>query len=94
MAFISSPLGHLPTSVVSPLQENTMTSDQLTKLKSVFCASVTDSMDIETLIEIVYEQLLKSYDSYDETDMQEEILSYFNDDGEEYNNLLREVTLV
>ena len=69
-----------------------MTSEQLTKLKSVFCASVTDSMDIETLIEIVYEQLLKSYDSYDERDMQEEITSYFNDDGEEYNNLLREVT--
>ena len=84
MAFISSPLGHLPT--------NTMTSEQLTKLKSVFCSSVTDSMDIETLIEIVYEQLLKSYDSYDERDMQEEITSYFNDDGEEYNNLLREVT--
>ena len=84
MAFISSPLGHLPT--------NTMTSEQLTKLKSVFCATVTDSMDIETLIEIVYEQLLKSYDSYDERDMQEEITSFFNDDGEEYNNLLREVT--
>ena len=84
MAFISSPLGHLPT--------NTMTSEQLTKLKSIFCTSVTDSMDIETLIEIVYEQLLKSYDNYDERDMQEEITSYFNDDGEEYNNLLREVT--
>ena len=84
MAFISSPLGHLPS--------NTMTSEQLTKLKSVFCATVTDSMDVETLIEIVYEQLLKSYDSYDERDMQEEITSYFNDDGEEYNNLLREVT--
>ena len=84
MAFISSPLGHLPT--------NTMTSEQLTKLKSIFCTSVTDSMDIETLIEIVYEQLLKSYDNYDERDMQEEITSYYNDDGEEYNNLLREVT--
>ena len=85
MAFISSPtIGHLPT--------NTMTSEQLTKLKSVFCATVTDSMDVETLIEIVYEQLLKSYDSYDERDMQEEITSFFNDDGEEYNNLLREVT--
>ena len=69
-----------------------MTSEQLTKLKSIFCTSVTDSMDIETLIEIVDEQLLKSYDSYDERDMQEEITSYFNDDGEEYNNLLREVT--
>ena len=86
MAFISSPLGHLPT--------NTMTSDELTKLKSVFCINVTDSMDIETLIEIVYEQLLKSYEYYDERDMQEEIVSFFNDDGEEYKNLLREVTLV
>ena len=86
MAFISSPtIGHL-------LPTNTMTSEQLTKLKSVFCATVTDSMDVETLIEIVYEQLLKSYDSYDERDMQEEITSFFNDDGEEYNNLLREVT--
>jgi len=86
MAFISSPLGHLPT--------NTMTSDELTKLKSVFCINVTDSMDLETLIEIVYEQLLKSYEYYDERDMQEEIVSFFNDDGEEYKNLLREVTLV
>ena len=84
MAFISSPLGHLPT--------NTMTSEQLTKLKSVFCASVTDNMDIDTLIEIVYDQLIQSYEQYDERDMQEEITSYFNDDGEEYNNLLREVT--
>ena len=71
-----------------------MTSDELTKLKSVFCINVTDSMDIETLIEIVYEQLLKSYEYYDERDMQEEIVSFFNDDGEEYKNLLREVTLV
>jgi len=86
MAFISTPLGHLPT--------NTMNSEQLTKLKSVFCINVTDSMDLETLIEIVYEQLLKSYEYYDERDMQEEIVSFFNDDGEEYKNLLREVTLV
>ena len=84
MAFISSPLGHLPT--------NTMTSEQLKKLKSIFCTSVTDSMDIETLIEIVYEQLLKSYDSYDERDMQFEVTDFFNDNGEEFNNLLREVT--
>ena len=84
MAFISSPLGHLPT--------NTMTSEQLTKLKSVFCASVTDNMDIDTLIEIVYDQLIQSYEQYDETDMQDEITSYFNDNSEEYNNLLREVT--
>jgi len=71
-----------------------MNSEQLTKLKSVFCINVTDSMDLETLIEIVYEQLLKSYEYYDERDMQEEIVSFFNDDGEEYKNLLREVTLV
>ena len=70
---------------------NKMTSEQLDKLKSIFCLSVTDNMDIETLIEIVYEQLLKSYDSYNEIDMQEEITSYFNDDGEEYNRFITEV---
>jgi|TARA_Y100000015_G_scaffold42132_1_gene49174 hypothetical protein len=84
MAFISSPLGHLPT--------NTMTPEQLNKVKAKFCLSVTDNMDIDTLIEIVYDQLIQSYEQYDERDMQEEITSYFNDDGEEYNNLLREVT--
>ena len=84
MAFISSPLGHLPT--------NTMTSEQLNKVKQLFCERVVDSMDVETLCEIVYDQLFKSYDQYDETDMQDEITSYFNDNSEEYNNLLREVT--
>ena len=53
---------------------------------------VVDSMDIDTLIEIVYDQLFKSYDQYDETDMQFEVTDFFNDNGEEFNNLLREVS--
>ena len=84
MAFISSPLGHLPT--------NTMTPEQLNKLKQLFCERLVDSMDLDTLCEIVYDQLFQSYNQYDEVDMQDEVTSYFNDNSEEYNNLLREVT--
>ena len=49
-------------------------------------------MDIDTLMEIVYDQLYSSYEQYDEKDMLFEISDYFNDNGEEYNNLLREVS--
>ena len=84
MAFISSPLGHLPT--------NTMTPEQLNKVKAKFCERVVDSMDLDTLIEIVYDQLIQSYEQYDERDMMYEVTDYWGDNGEEYNNLLREVT--
>ncbi len=73
-------------------QSNKMSKEQLNRLKQLFCERVVDSMDIETLCEVVYDQLFLSYDQYDETDMQDEITSYFNDNSEEYNNLLREVT--
>ena len=73
-------------------QSNKMPKEQLNKLKQVFCERVVDSMDLDTLCEIVYDQLFQSYDQYDETDMQDEITSYFNDNSEEYNILLREVT--
>ena len=53
---------------------------------------VVDSMDIDTLIEIVYDQLYSSYEQYDEKDMMFEVTDFYNDNGEEYNNLLREVS--
>ena len=55
-----------------------------------FCLDVVDSMDLDTL-EIVYDQLIGSYDNYDEKDMMFEISDHYNDEGQEYNNLLEEV---
>lgn len=69
-----------------------MHKEKLIQIKKRFCADVVDSMDIDTLIEIVYDQLIESYANYDEQDMMFEITDFYNDKGEEYNNLLREVS--
>ena len=69
-----------------------MNQEKLIQIKKRFCLDVVDSMDIDTLIEIVYDQLIESYANYDEQDMMFEITDFYNDKGEEYNNLLREVS--
>ena len=71
--------------------ESKLTPNQLQQLKEKFCASVVDNMELDTLIEIVYDQLLGSYHHYDQQDMKEEIVSYFCDDDQEYNTLINEV---
>ena len=69
-----------------------LSKEQTQKLKEIFCERVVDSMDLDTLCEIVFDQLMGSYDHYDQKDMQFEVTDYFNDNGEEFNNLLREVS--
>lgn len=71
---------------------NNQSKEKLIQIKKRFCQDVVDSMDIDTLMEIVYDQLYSSYEQYDEKDMLFEISDYFNDNGEEYNNLLREIS--
>jgi tetrahydromethanopterin S-methyltransferase subunit A len=69
-----------------------LSKEKLIQIKKRFCLDVVDSMDIDTLIEIVYDQLYSSYEQYDEKDMMFEVTDFYNDNGEEYNNLLREVS--
>ena len=71
---------------------NNLNQDKLIQIKEIFCEKVVDSMDIDTLMEIVYDQLYGSYEQYDEKDMMFEISDYYNDKGEEYNNILKEVS--
>lgn len=71
---------------------NNLNQDKLIQIKKRFCLDVVDSMDIDTLMEIVYDQLYSSYEQYDEKDMIFEISDYYNDKGEEYNNILKEVS--
>ena len=71
---------------------NNHNQDKLIQIKKRFCLDVVDSMDIDTLMEIVYDQLYSSYEQYDEKDMMFEISDYYNDKGEEYNNILKEVS--
>ena len=74
------------------MEQLIMHKEKLIQIKKRFCLDVVDSMDIDTLIEIVYDQLIESYANYDEQDMMFEISDFYNDKGEEYNNLLREVS--
>ncbi len=69
-----------------------LSKEKLIQIKKRFCLDVVDSMDIDTLMEIVYDQLYSSYEQYDEKDMMFEVTDFYNDNGEEYNNLLREVS--
>ncbi len=69
-----------------------LSKEKLIQIKKRFCLDVVDSMDIDTLMEIVYDQLYSSYEQYDEKDMMFEISDYYNDNGEEYNNILKEVS--
>ena len=71
---------------------NNHNQDKLIQIKKRFCLDVVDSMDIDTLMEIVYDQLYSSYEQYDEKDMMFEVTDFYNDNGEEYNNLLKEVS--
>lgn len=72
--------------------EMNLSKEQTQKLKEIFCERVVDSMDLDTLIELAFDQLIVAYKHYDQKDMQFEITDYFNDQGEEYDNLLREVS--
>ena len=74
------------------MEQLIMDKEKLIQIKKRFCLDVVDSMDIDTLIEIVYDQLIESYANYDEQDMMFEVTDFYNDNGEEYNNLLREVS--
>ena len=68
-----------------------LTDDQLIQLKKKFCQTVTNDMDIDTLYEIVFDQLMNSYDDFDQEEMKEEVISYYCNDQEEYNTMINQI---
>lgn len=71
-----------------------LNEDQLKQLKRNFCIDVTDNMDMNTLLEIVFDQLMESYDDFDQEEMKEEIVSYYCDDPTEYNTMVESISNV
>ena len=71
-----------------------LNEDQLKQLKKKFCIDVTDNMDMDTLLEIVYDQLMESYDDFDQEEMKEEIVSYYCNDPTEYNTMVESISNV
>jgi hypothetical protein len=68
-----------------------LTSDQLVKVKEKFCLNIVDNMDLDTLIEIVHEQLMQSYDDWDEVEFKDEVVSYYGEDPTEYDKIVNEI---
>jgi hypothetical protein len=68
-----------------------LTDDQLIQLKKKFCQTVTEDMDIDTLKDIVSEQLMQGYDDFDQEEMKEEVISYYCNDQEEYNTMINQI---
>jgi hypothetical protein len=68
-----------------------LTDDQLIQLKKKFCQTVTNDMDIDTLYEIVFEQLMNGYDDFDQEEMKEEVISYYCNDPTEYNTMVNQI---
>ena len=76
-----------PTKIMTQL-----TSDQLTKVKEQFCLNIVDNMDLNTLKDIVSDQLIQSYDDWDEVEFKEEVINYYNEDTTEYDKIVNTVT--
>ena len=76
-----------PTKIMTQL-----TSDQLTKVKEQFCLNLVDNMDIDTLRDIVSEQLMQSYDDWDEVEFKDEVINYYNEETTEYDKIVNTVT--
>jgi len=68
-----------------------LTDDQLIQLKKKFCQTVTNDMDIDTLYEIVFEQLMNGYDDFDQEEMKEEVISYYCNDLTQYNTMVDQI---
>ena len=68
-----------------------LTPNQLLELKKNFCLEVVDNMDMNTLLEIVFDQLFDSYDNFDQEEMKEEIVTYYCNDEQHYNNMVNEI---
>jgi ADP-dependent phosphofructokinase/glucokinase len=69
-----------------------LTQQQLTKVKEQFCLNLVYDMDLDTLQEIVHEQLMQGYDDFDQEEIKEEVVSYYNEDNTEYDKIVNTVT--
>ena len=69
-----------------------LTQEQLLKVKEQFCDSIVYDMDLDTLRDIVSEQLMRSYDDWNEVEFKDEVINYYNEDDTQYNNIVNTVT--
>lgn len=69
-----------------------LTKEELNQLKKEYCFRVTDNMDLDTLIDIVQDALMDTYSDFDQEEMKEEIINYYCEDEQEYNNMMNDIS--
>jgi hypothetical protein len=69
-----------------------LTKEELNQLKKEYCFRVTDNMDLDTLIDIVQDSLMDLYSDFDQEEMKEEIINYYCEDEQEYNNMMNDIS--
>ncbi len=69
-----------------------LTKEELNQLKKEYCFRVTDNMDLDTLIDIVQDALMDLYSDFDQEEMKEEIINYYCEDEQEYNNMMNDIS--
>ena len=68
-----------------------LNEDQLNQLKKKFCLALTEDMELETLYEIVFDQLMDGYEDYNQEEIKEEIISYCCGAEEYYEDWVNEI---
>ena len=63
-----------------------LTQEQLSRLKSNYVETIIDGMDTKTMMAIIYDYLMESFELYTADEMKEEILSQYDEDM--FNDIL------
>ena len=69
-----------------------LSKDQIEKIADEFANRQVDSMDIDTLTEIVYDQLNDYYSRCTAEEIEEEVNNYYCGDTKEWDNLVEKYT--
>ena len=79
-------------SLPNPNSKMTLTSDQISKLVSLYAERVVDNMDVRDLCAFAIDTICDNMTDYNESELMEELSHYYDDD--ELNELVESVTNV
>ncbi len=65
-----------------------LTKKQIQFIADKFANEQVDSMDMDTLIQIAYDQLFDYYVTCNDEELKEEFVNYHNDDEKEWDNVI------
>ena len=77
-------------SLPNPTNKMTLTSDQISKLVSLYAERVVDNMDVRDLCAFAIDTICDNMTDYNESELMEELSHYYDDD--ELQEMIESVT--